>query len=134
MISSIANLIHELPHELPNDLRLRILGNKEILGNIILFQIFCIGLSRPRSTQRFFITIFHFNIHFYFHYGLFIISWIQPQFFFAYFLEFLIDNVDEEFEAKKNNTLLSGNAGDENNFFPEMRRQKIFIDLIELFK
>ena len=44
--------------------------------------------------------------------------------FFAYFLEFLIDNVDEEFEAKKNNTLLSGNAGDENNFFPEMRRQK----------
>ena len=29
-------------------------------------------------------------------------------FFLAYFLEFLIDNVDEEFEAKKNNTLLSG--------------------------
>ena len=36
-------------------------------------------------------------------------------FFLAYFLEFLIDNVDEEFEAKKNNTLLSGNAGEENN-------------------
>ena len=31
MISSIANLVHELPHELPKDLRLRILGNKEIL-------------------------------------------------------------------------------------------------------
>ena len=32
MISSIANLVYELPHELPNDLRLRILRNKEILG------------------------------------------------------------------------------------------------------
>ena len=32
VISSIANLVYELPHELPNDLRLRILGNKEILG------------------------------------------------------------------------------------------------------
>ena len=32
MISSIANLVHELPNELPNDLRLRILGNKAILG------------------------------------------------------------------------------------------------------
>ena len=31
-MSSIANLVYELPHELPNDLRLRILGNKEILG------------------------------------------------------------------------------------------------------
>ena len=29
---SVANLVYELPHELPNDLRLRILGNKEILG------------------------------------------------------------------------------------------------------
>ena len=29
---SIANLVQEFPHELPNDLRLRILGNKEILG------------------------------------------------------------------------------------------------------
>ena len=27
LISSIANLVRELPHELPNDLRLRILGN-----------------------------------------------------------------------------------------------------------
>ena len=32
VISSIANLVYELPHELPNDLRLRVLGNKEILG------------------------------------------------------------------------------------------------------
>ena len=31
-MSSIANLVYELPHELPNDLRLWILGNKEILG------------------------------------------------------------------------------------------------------
>ena len=31
VISSGANLVHELPDELPNDLRLRILGNKEIL-------------------------------------------------------------------------------------------------------
>ena len=32
VISSIANLVYELPHKLPNNLRLRILGNKEILG------------------------------------------------------------------------------------------------------
>ena len=32
MISSTENLVYELPHELPNDFRLRILGNKEILG------------------------------------------------------------------------------------------------------
>ena len=31
-VSGIANLVYELPHELPNDLRLLgILGNKEIL-------------------------------------------------------------------------------------------------------
>ena len=30
MASSIANLVYKLPHELLNDLRLRILGNKEI--------------------------------------------------------------------------------------------------------
>ena len=30
-ISSIAKLVYELPPELPNDLRLRILGNQEIL-------------------------------------------------------------------------------------------------------
>ena len=32
MLSSIANVVHKLPHELPNNLRLRILGNKETLG------------------------------------------------------------------------------------------------------
>ena len=31
MIASIANLVYELPHKLPNDLRLRILKNKETL-------------------------------------------------------------------------------------------------------
>ena len=31
LISSITNFVHELLHELPNDLRLRILGNWEIL-------------------------------------------------------------------------------------------------------
>ena len=30
MASSIANLVNKLPHELPNDLGVRILGNKEI--------------------------------------------------------------------------------------------------------
>ena len=55
-----------------------------------------------------------------------------PQFFFAFVLEFLVDNVDEEFEAKK--IIL---------FFPKMRvtkkfltwaaAKKIFIDLIEFF-
>ena len=32
VISSIANLVYQLPHDSPNDLRPRILGNKEILG------------------------------------------------------------------------------------------------------
>ena len=32
VISSKVNLVYALPHELPNDLRLKILGNKEILG------------------------------------------------------------------------------------------------------
>ena len=32
VISSIANLVYELPHELPNDLRFKILRNTEILG------------------------------------------------------------------------------------------------------
>ena len=31
VISGIANVVYELPHELPNDVRLTILGNKEIL-------------------------------------------------------------------------------------------------------
>ena len=32
LISSVTNLVHKLPHELLNNLRLRILGNQEILG------------------------------------------------------------------------------------------------------
>ena len=32
VISSIVNLLYELSHDLPNDVRLEILGNKEILG------------------------------------------------------------------------------------------------------
>ena len=31
LISAVTNLVHKLPHELPNDLRLTILGNQEIL-------------------------------------------------------------------------------------------------------
>ena len=31
LISSVTNLVHEWPHELLNDLRLRIIGNWEIL-------------------------------------------------------------------------------------------------------
>ena len=31
LISTITNLVHELPHELANDSRLRILGNQQIL-------------------------------------------------------------------------------------------------------
>ena len=34
MVSSIANLVYELPHELPSDLGLRVLGNGEILGGL----------------------------------------------------------------------------------------------------
>ena len=32
VISSVANSVNELPHELSNDLRSRMLGNQEILG------------------------------------------------------------------------------------------------------
>ena len=32
VISSIANVVYELPHDFPVNLRLRILGNKKILG------------------------------------------------------------------------------------------------------
>ena len=32
VLSSTGNLVYKLHHELPNDLRLRILGNKEIIG------------------------------------------------------------------------------------------------------
>ena len=39
MISSIANLVYELPHELPN--HLSILGNKEILGKYQIWAEKC---------------------------------------------------------------------------------------------
>ena len=45
LIFSIANLVYELPHELPNDLRLRILGNQEKLEK---FQIL---VETQHSTQ-----------------------------------------------------------------------------------
>ena len=32
VISNKANLVYELPYELPNNLKLKILGNKEMLG------------------------------------------------------------------------------------------------------
>ena len=38
MISSKANLVYELPHELPNDLRFRVLRNKEILGKFKIWM------------------------------------------------------------------------------------------------
>ena len=34
VISSIANVVYELPHDFPVNLRLTILGNKKILGNL----------------------------------------------------------------------------------------------------
>ena len=37
MISSVANLVYDLPHKLPNDLQLRILRNKEILGKSLIW-------------------------------------------------------------------------------------------------
>ena len=32
VVSIIADLVYELPHQLPNDLRFKILGKKKILG------------------------------------------------------------------------------------------------------
>ena len=49
MISSIANLVYELPHKLPNDLRLRILGNQEILGKS---HIWVETLNLGSSSQK----------------------------------------------------------------------------------
>ena len=50
MISSIANLVFQLPHELPNDLGPTILANKEILRN---FQIWVkTELSVPSPFQK----------------------------------------------------------------------------------
>ena len=48
LISSITNLVHELPHELPNDLRLRILGNQEILEKCQMWV-----QTQPKSQSSF---------------------------------------------------------------------------------
>ena len=48
MISSIANLVYGLPHELPNDLRLRILGKKEVLGKSQIW----VGTSSQSPFQK----------------------------------------------------------------------------------
>ena len=51
LISSITNLVHELPHELLNELRLRILGNQEILEK---YQMW---VETQPSAQFFFQTL-----------------------------------------------------------------------------
>ena len=54
-ISSIANLAYDLPHELPNDLRLRILRNKKILGKCQIWVETCpnaLSLSRNYTLAR----------------------------------------------------------------------------------
>ena len=49
MLSSIAKLAYELPHESPNDLRIRISGNKETLGTS---QIWVETAQRPVSLPE----------------------------------------------------------------------------------
>ena len=63
MASSIANLVNKLPHELPNDLRLRILGNKEMLGKSQIwrsgqspFQKLNFGNSSPKAYKNWYQT------------------------------------------------------------------------------
>ena len=48
LISSITNLVHDLSQQLPNDIRLRILGNQEILEECQIW------LEALRSAQSFF--------------------------------------------------------------------------------
>ena len=61
VISSIANLVYELPHELLNNFSLRILGNKEILVKFQIwvkkcaqspFQKLNFGNSSQKNTQK----------------------------------------------------------------------------------
>ena len=47
MISSIASLVYEFSYELPNDLRLRVLGNKEILGKSQIWVELCPNALTP---------------------------------------------------------------------------------------
>ena len=51
MISSITKLVYELPLELPKDLRLRILGNKEILENLKFWLRHSPAPSLPRKSR-----------------------------------------------------------------------------------
>ena len=51
MISSIANLVYKLPHEFPNDVRLRILGSKEILGKYEIWVETAIGKSSFQKSN-----------------------------------------------------------------------------------
>ena len=64
MVASIANLVNELPPELPNDLRLRILGNKEMSvkpqsfvdtqpSSQCPFQKLKVDNSSPTTTQQY---------------------------------------------------------------------------------
>ena len=48
LTSSIANSVHELPHELSNNLRVRILGNQEILAK---YQMW--GETQPSAQSSF---------------------------------------------------------------------------------
>ena len=49
----INNGVCELPHELPNDLRLRILGNKEISGNCLNVIEWQPSAQFPRQNESF---------------------------------------------------------------------------------
>ena len=68
-VSSISNLVYDLPHQLPNDVRLRILGNKEILGKSQIwvetkssikspFQILNFGNSNQKTRKSRYQTFF----------------------------------------------------------------------------
>ena len=56
VISSIAKVVYDLPHELPKELRLRILGNKEMLGKSQIwvqspFQKLIFGNSSQKTCK-----------------------------------------------------------------------------------
>ena len=51
-MSSIANLVYEFPHEWPNDLRLAILGNKEILRKYQIWVETCLPVSSLPSRNQ----------------------------------------------------------------------------------
>ena len=51
-MSSIANLVYEFPHEWPNDLRLGILGNKEILRKYQIWVETCLPVSSLSSRNQ----------------------------------------------------------------------------------